>query len=63
MPAIATPCTKVCTLDRAAATCLGCGRTVGEIAAWSRMSDAERAHVMAELPARRAARAAGAGAA
>jgi predicted Fe-S protein YdhL (DUF1289 family) len=48
-----TPCVKTCTLDARSGLCLGCGRTINEIAAWGRMSDAERARIMAELPARR----------
>ena len=35
--------------------CLGCARTLGEIARWGEMSDAERARVLAELAARRVA--------
>jgi hypothetical protein len=35
--------------------CIGCGRTLSEIAHWSGMSEAERADIMALLPARRAA--------
>jgi predicted Fe-S protein YdhL (DUF1289 family) len=52
---IETPCIKICTLDARSGLCLGCGRTVDEIARWSAMSAAERARVMAELPARLAA--------
>jgi predicted Fe-S protein YdhL (DUF1289 family) len=52
---IASPCIKVCVLDAARRVCTGCGRTLDEIARWSEMSDEERARVMAELPARRAA--------
>jgi predicted Fe-S protein YdhL (DUF1289 family) len=52
---IASPCVKVCVLDAARRTCTGCGRTLDEIARWSEMSDEERARVLAELPARRAA--------
>ncbi|HZD62233.1 MAG TPA: DUF1289 domain-containing protein [Xanthobacteraceae bacterium] len=52
MSGIKTPCNKVCTLDPISASCIGCGRTLAEIGAWSRMSDAERAHIMAELPRR-----------
>ena len=33
--------------------CLGCARTLDEIARWGVMSDKERAEVLAELPARR----------
>ena len=32
--------------------CLGCRRTLGEIARWGEMSDAERASVMAKLSLR-----------
>lgn len=51
---IETPCVKICTLDARSSLCLGCGRTIGEIASWATMSDAERKRVMDELPARRA---------
>ncbi len=51
-PMIETPCIKVCTLDAAAGRCLGCGRTVNEIARWSTMTAGERARIMDELPAR-----------
>jgi predicted Fe-S protein YdhL (DUF1289 family) len=56
MSAVATPCVKVCTLDSAAGICLGCGRTLVEIERWLRLSDHERARIMAELPARLASR-------
>jgi len=52
MSGIASPCNKVCTLDPISASCIGCGRTLTEIGAWSGMSDAERARIMAELPRR-----------
>ncbi len=32
--------------------CLGCRRTLDEIARWAQMSDAERERILAELPAR-----------
>lgn len=35
--------------------CVGCCRTLEEIARWSEMTDAERDAVIAELPRRRAA--------
>ena len=35
--------------------CLGCKRTLGEIARWGEMADAERAAVLSQLPARRSA--------
>lgn len=51
--AIATPCVMVCTVDGASGLCLGCLRTLEEIATWSRMNDAERAAIMSELDERR----------
>lgn len=50
---IATPCVKVCMVDGQSGLCLGCLRTLAEIAEWSRFSDADRDVILAELPARR----------
>jgi len=44
---IATPCQNICKIDRQQRFCLGCFRSLGEIAAWVRLA------VMAALPARR----------
>jgi len=35
--------------------CLGCRRTLGEIAGWGEMNEAERGAVLAQLPTRRSA--------
>ena len=51
--AIATPCIQVCMVDGQSGLCLGCFRTLPEIAGWSRFSDAERAQLMAVLPDRK----------
>lgn len=51
-PAISTPCVKVCGIDPLSGLCIGCGRTVAEIAAWGAMSEAERLAVMAGLDQR-----------
>ncbi|QBQ49810.1 DUF1289 domain-containing protein [Brevundimonas naejangsanensis] len=51
--AIASPCVMVCTVDGASGLCLGCLRTLQEIATWSRMTDEGRADVMADLPGRK----------
>jgi len=56
MPAprpIATPCIKVCVVDGESGLCLGCHRTLAEVARWTALEDGERASIMAELPARR----------
>ncbi len=49
---IATPCVKVCAVDGRTGVCLGCRRTLPEIAGWARLSDEERAAIMTALPLR-----------
>jgi predicted Fe-S protein YdhL (DUF1289 family) len=39
-------------LDPESGLCLGCGRTIAEIAGWSAMTEVERRRIMAELPGR-----------
>jgi predicted Fe-S protein YdhL (DUF1289 family) len=51
---VATPCIKVCIVDGESGLCLGCYRTLSEVARWSALTDADRVSVIAELPARRA---------
>jgi predicted Fe-S protein YdhL (DUF1289 family) len=52
-PPIETPCIKVCIVDGESGLCLGCQRTLREVAGWRAYSDAERREIMAELPQRR----------
>jgi predicted Fe-S protein YdhL (DUF1289 family) len=52
-PAIATPCVQHCKLDPTEGFCLGCFRTLGEVAGWGSLAPEQRRAVMAELPARR----------
>jgi len=52
---ISTPCIKVCAVSGQTGLCIGCGRTLAEIAAWGSLSEAERKAIMAELPRRLAA--------
>jgi predicted Fe-S protein YdhL (DUF1289 family) len=47
-----TPCIDVCEMDTVSGLCVGCGRTLEEIARWSVMSGEERRAIMAELAAR-----------
>lgn len=54
---IETPCTKVCTVDSVSGLCIGCGRTLTEIAQWAALSAAERKTIMTTLPQRLAERA------
>ena len=51
-PAPVSPCINVCALDASGRTCMGCGRTIEEIARWGRMSAAEQWQVVARLGAR-----------
>jgi predicted Fe-S protein YdhL (DUF1289 family) len=48
-----SPCVKVCQRDPARGVCIGCCRTLDEIARWSQMDDVARSAVMVELPERR----------
>lgn len=47
-----TPCVAICVIDPQAKLCLGCGRTMQEIARWGRMDSAERLGIMATLETR-----------
>jgi predicted Fe-S protein YdhL (DUF1289 family) len=49
---VKTPCIKVCQMDPRRGICLGCKRSLDEIARWGAMTDQERDRVMAELPKR-----------
>jgi len=51
-PPIKTPCIKVCVVDGESGLCMGCYRQLNEVAAWARLSDGERAAIMADLPSR-----------
>jgi predicted Fe-S protein YdhL (DUF1289 family) len=51
----ASPCVSICRLDPRTRHCIGCGRSIDEIAAWPELSDAQRLAIKAELPARIAA--------
>ena len=53
---VASPCTSVCRIDPADGLCVGCHRTIEEIASWGTMSDDQRRRVWDELHARRTAR-------
>ena len=44
-----TPCVKVCQMDPRLGLCLGCRRTLDEIARWGAMSDAEREKILNDL--------------
>jgi len=47
-----TPCVNICLLDSETGLCVGCGRSIAEIAGWASMSDSERRAIMATLSER-----------
>lgn len=47
-----TPCTKICVIDATSRLCVGCRRSIDEIAGWANFSAAERRRIMAALPTR-----------
>jgi uncharacterized protein len=49
---LSSPCIKVCVIDGPTNICLGCGRTLPEIASWGRMTEDQRLALMAMLPER-----------
>jgi len=53
---VPSPCISVCVLDADGALCLGCFRTLDEIAAWSLLDADAKRGVLAALPERRASR-------
>ncbi len=55
MSSVESPCIKVCVLDERQ-VCIGCLRTLDEIAAWERMDTATRRAVVARVTLERARR-------
>lgn len=49
-----SPCINICMVDPQSGLCLGCGRTLEEIACWASISDLERERIMKVLPERMA---------
>ncbi|HMH29441.1 MAG TPA: DUF1289 domain-containing protein [Steroidobacteraceae bacterium] len=49
--AVASPCVNICRLD-AQGLCIGCRRTLSEIAEWSQASDARRLEILVALKTR-----------
>ena len=52
---VASPCISVCVLDADGVLCLGCFRTLDEIACWSLLDADAKRGVLAALPKRRSA--------
>lgn len=52
--AVASPCINVCRMDEHSGLCVGCFRTLDEIAGWSSGSDEQRIAVLVRVEKRRA---------
>lgn len=51
---VPSPCINVCRMDPKLGLCVGCARTLDEIAAWGQASNAQRLAILQQLPERRA---------
>lgn len=51
-PHVPSPCVSVCVMDPQSATCSGCLRSLEEIGAWSRLSDAAKRQVWQRIQQR-----------
>ncbi len=49
---IDSPCVRLCTVHPVERICVGCYRSIEEIATWGRMTPEERRAIMTELPSR-----------
>ncbi len=49
---VLSPCILICNIDQESGLCLGCARTLSEIARWSTMDDFEKTAVINLLPER-----------
>jgi predicted Fe-S protein YdhL (DUF1289 family) len=52
---VPSPCVKVCALDARAGYCVGCLRTIDEVAGWLEMTSEEKRAVLDRIELRRAA--------
>ena len=50
-----SPCINVCQMDPRRGVCLGCARTLDEIARWASMRDEERQEILNRLDERKRA--------
>lgn len=52
-PSVASPCINVCRMDEQTGLCLGCLRTIEEIALWGRASTDQRLQILLAIEHRR----------
>ena len=53
-PPVPSPCIDICRMDDATGWCVGCLRTLDEIALWSALGDDDKRRVWLDLERRRA---------
>ena len=51
--AVPSPCINLCKMDPDTGWCLGCHRTISEIAGWGRLDDSSKLQILQGLPPRR----------
>ncbi|WP_447526076.1 DUF1289 domain-containing protein [Parasphingorhabdus sp. NYA22] len=47
-----SPCNDICTIDRPSGLCVGCGRSLSEIAEWGSASPGRKREIFSLLPGR-----------
>lgn len=52
MTEVPSPCVDICDVDKSCKYCIGCGRSLDEIAAWLTITDEQRFAIMEQLPER-----------
>lgn len=57
---VPSPCVRICVLEPATSVCIGCGRTIDEIASWAGLSDETRLAIIGMLDERMSRLSAGA---
>lgn len=50
---VPSPCVNVCRIDEATGLCVGCLRTLDEVAVWSMLDDATKRDVLEAIAQRR----------
>ena len=50
-----SPCIHVCTIDAPSGLCVGCWRTLDEIAGWAQLGDADKLRIWGRIEARQTA--------
>jgi uncharacterized protein len=53
MTTVASPCISLCQMDAASGLCKGCWRTIDDIVAWGRLSDAGKLLILKQIALRK----------